>query len=90
MIITICGSHDEMDAINELQDKLISKGNIVFVPEEANPELEHEKIALRILQFKKIELSDKIIIYDKNNIDDNTSVELNYAIALGKCIDFYY
>lgn len=93
-IITICGSLKfEKEMMIEAQ-KLALEGNCVITPVyQAIKNVQISKEQLKYLKdahFKKIELSDAILVIDKNNyIGESTKLEIEYAKSLNKEIIYY-
>lgn len=75
-------------------EKMALEGNCIITP--VYPVLENYKITdeqlekLKESHFKKIELSDAILVVNVNNyIGDSTMAEIEYAKKLGKEIIYY-
>ena len=93
-IITICGSMKFQKKMMEMAQILAFKGNCVLTP--TYPVLKNITITgkqinyLKDEHFKRIELSDSILVIDLNNyIGDSTKLEIEYAKKLGKEIIYY-
>ena len=93
-IITLCGSLKFKKEMMEIAEKMALDGNCVLTP--VYPVLENYKRTDRQLEllkeahFKKIELSDSILVVNINNyIGNSTNLEIEYAIKLGKVIIYY-
>lgn len=93
-IITLCGSLKFKKEIMEIAEKMALDGNCVLTP--VYPVLENYKRTNRQLEllkeahFKKIELSDSILVVNINNyIGNSTNLEIEYAKKLGKEIIYY-
>ena len=93
-IITLCGSLKFKKEIMEIAEKMALDGNCVLTP--VYPVLENYKRTDRQLEllkeahFKKIELSDSILVVNINNyIGNSTNLEIEYAKKLGKEIIYY-
>ena len=93
-IITICGSLKFQKEMMKMAQKLAYEGNCVLTP--TYPILkdititDKEKNYLKDAHFKRIELSDKILVIDVNNyIGESTKLEIEYAKKLGKEIVYY-
>ena len=78
----------------EIAEKMALDGNCVLTP--VYPVLENYKRTDRQLEllkeahFKKIELSDSILVVNINNyIGNSTNLEIEYAKKLGKEIIYY-
>lgn len=93
-IITLCGSLKFKKEIMEIAEKMALDGNCVLTP--VYPVLENYKRTdsqlelLKEAHFKKIELSDSILVVNINNyIGNSTNLEIEYAKKLGKEIIYY-
>ena len=93
-IITLCGSLKFKKEMMEIAEKMALDGNCVLTP--VYPVLENYKRTDRQLEllkeahFKKIELSDSILVVNINNyIRNSTNLEIEYAKKLGKEIIYY-
>ena len=93
-IITLCGSLKFKKEMMEIAEKMALDGNCVLTP--VYPVLENYKRTNRQLEllkeahFKKIELSDSILVVNINNyIRNSTNLEIEYAKKLGKEIIYY-
>ena len=93
-IITLCGSLKFKKEMMEIAEKMALDGNCVLTP--VYPVLENYKRTARQLEllkeahFKKIELSDSILVVNINNyIGNSTNLEIEYAKKLGKEIIYY-
>ena len=93
-IITFCGSLKFKKEMMEIAEKMALDGNCVLTP--VYPVLENYKRTDRQLEllkeahFKKIELSDSILVVNINNyIGNSTNLEIEYAKKLGKEIIYY-
>ena len=93
-IITLCGSLKFQKEMMEMAEKLDLEGNCILTP--VYPVLENYKRTDRQLEllkeahFKKIELSDSILVVNINNyIGNSTNLEIEYAKKLGKEIIYY-
>jgi hypothetical protein len=102
-IITLCGSSRFVDImavcawIIERDEKAITVG-LHFLPswysstEIPDHLAEHESVANAMdkLHFRKIDLSTKIFVVNKNDyIGESTLKEINYAMITGKPIRWY-
>lgn len=87
-IITICGSFKYQKEIMDVAEKLALKGNCVLTPVYPVSNNERTENQLKLLKeehFKKIELSDEIMVVNVNNyIGDSTKLEIDYANKLNK------
>lgn len=96
-IITLCGS-TKFKKEFELANKLFTLANIiVFAPGvfghsgDIEGLDEETKEKLEKLHFKKISISDSIIVINKDNyIGESTKNEIQYAKELGKLIYYLY
>ena len=92
-IITICGSLKYQKEIMDVAEKLALKGNCVLTPVYPVSNNERTENQLKLLKeehFKKIELSDEIMVVNVNNyIGDSTKLEIDYANKLNKKIIYY-
>lgn len=92
-IITICGSLKYQKEMMNIAEQLALKGNCVLTPVypvSINERTENQLKLLKEEHFKKIELSDEIMIVNVNNyIGDSTKLEIDYANKLNKKISFY-
>lgn len=93
-IITLCGSLKFRKEMMEIAEEMALDGNCVLTP--VYPVLENYKRTDRQLEllkeahFKKIELSDSIVVVNINNyIGNSTNLEIEYAKKLGKEIIYY-
>ena len=93
-IITLCGSLKFQYEMMILAEKMSLEGYCIFTP--VYPVLknigrtEEQLIKLREAHFKRIELSDAILVVNINNyIGDSTNSEIEYAKKIGKEIIYY-
>ena len=93
-IITLCGSLKFQKEMMIIAEKMALKGNCILTPvypvlencERTNGQLEK----LKEEHFKKIELSDAILVINVNNyIGNSTNIEIEYAKKLEKEIIYY-
>ena len=93
-IITLCGSLKFQKEMMIIAEKMALEGNCILTPvypiiencERTDEQLEK----LKKTHFKRIELSDAILVINKNNyIGDSTKLEVEYAKKLGKEIMYY-
>ena len=93
-IITICGSLKYKEEMMTIAEKMALEGYCVLTPvypvlenyERTDEQLEN----LKASHFKRIELSDAILVVNINNyIGNSTKLELEYAKNLGKEILYY-
>ena len=88
-IITLCGSLKFKKEMMEIAEKMALLGNCILTPIYPiieNVERTEEQLAkLKEEHFKRIELSDAILVVNVNNyIGDSTSLEIEYAKKLEK------
>ena len=93
-IITLCGSLRFQKEMMKVAEEMALKGNCILTP--VYPVLENSKRTdeqmqkLKEAHFKRIELSDAILVVNVNNyIGDSTNLEIEYANKLGKEIIYY-
>ena len=92
--ITLCGSLKFQKEMMIVAEKMALEGNCILTP--VYPTIENLKRSEEQLQklkeehFKRIELSDAILVINVNNyIGNSTSLEIQYAKDLGKEIIYY-
>ena len=93
-IITLCGSLKFQKEMMEIAEKVALDGNCILTP--VYPVLDNIKrteeqlVKLKEAHFKRIELSDAILVINVNNyIRNSTNLEIDYAKKLGKRIIYY-
>ena len=93
-IITLCGSLKFKKKMMIIAEKMALEGYCILTP--VYPVLDNiektkeQLIKLKNAHFKRIELSDAILIVNVNNyIGDSTNLEIEYAKRLGKEIIYY-
>lgn len=93
-IITICGSLKFQEEMMIEAQKLALRGNCILTP--IYPVLKDIVITKEQFQFlkeehfKKIELSDAILVINKDNyIGESSKLEIEYAKSLNKTIIYY-
>ncbi len=93
-IITLCGSLKFQKEMMEIAEKVALEGNCILTP--VYPALdniertEEQLVKLKEAHFKRIELSDAILVVNVNNyIGNSTNLEIDYAKKLGKRIIYY-
>lgn len=93
-IITLCGSLKYQKEMMVVAQKMALEGNCVLTP--TYPVMEDIKITSEQLEklknehFKRIELSDSILVINYNNyIGESTKLEIDYAKKLNKEIIYY-
>ena len=93
-IITLCGSLKFKKEMMTVAEKMALKGYCVLTPVypvlENMERTEEQLIKLKEAHFKRIELSDTILVVNVNNyIGDSTNLEIEYAKKLDKEIIYY-
>ena len=93
-IITLCGSLEFQKEMMKVAEKIALDGYCVLTPVypvlEDIERTEEQLIKLKEAHFKRIELSDAILVVDINNyIGNSTNLEIDYAKKLGKEIIYY-
>lgn len=93
-IITLCGSLKFKKEMMEITEKMALLGNCILTPIYPiieNAERTEEQLAkLKEEHFKRIELSDAILVVNVNNyIGDSTSLEIEYAKKLEKEVIYH-
>ena len=93
-IITLCGSLKFQKEMMIIAEKMALEGNCILTPVYPiieNCERTDEQLKkLKKEHFKRIELSDAILVINKNNyIGDSTKLEIEDAKKLGKEIMYY-
>lgn len=93
-IITLCGSMKFQKEMMEIAQKLSLEGKCVLTPVyqvlKNNKITEEQLIKLKQAHFKRIELSDTILVINVNNyIGNSTDLEIEYAKELGKKVIYY-
>lgn len=93
-IITLCGSLKFQKEMMEIAEKVALEGNCILTP--VYPVLdniertEEQLVKLKEAHFKRIELSDAILVVNVNNyIGNSTNLEIDYAKKSGKRIIYY-
>ena len=94
-VVTICGSLKFTHEMMIEAQKLALNGNCVLAP--VYPVTEKMKMSKEQLKklkeehLKKIELSDAILVINKNNyIGESTKLEIEYAKSLNKEVTFLF
>lgn len=92
--ITLCGSLKFQKEMMIVAEKMALKGNCILTPVyPVSKDIERTKeqlIKLKEAHFKRIELSDAILVVNVNNyIGNSTSLEIEYAKKLNKEIMYY-
>ncbi len=93
-IITICGSMKFQKEMMIVSRKMALKGYCVLTPVysfSGDTKITYEqKIKLKEAHFKKIELSDSILVVNVDNyIGESTKLEIDYAKKLEKDVIYY-
>ena len=93
-IITLCGSLKFKNEMMAVAEKMALNGDCVLTPvyplSENIERTEEQLIKLKDAHFKKIELSDAILVVNINNyIGESTNLEIDYAKKLEKEIIYY-
>ena len=93
-VITLCGSLKFKKEMMIIAEKMALKGNCILTPvypTSENYERTEEQLSmLKEEHFKKIELSDSILVVNVNGyIGNSTKLEIEYAKKLGKEIMYY-
>lgn len=93
-IITLCGSLKFKNEMMAVAEKMALNGYCVLTPvyplSENIERTEEQLIKLKDAHFKKIELSDAILVVNINNyIGESTNLEIDYAKKLEKEIIYY-
>ena len=83
-IITMCGSLEFQKEMMKVAEKIALDGYCVLTPvypvSENMERTEEQLIKLKEAHFKRIELSDAILVVNINNyIGDSTKLEIDYA-----------
>lgn len=93
-VITLCGSLKFQKEMMIVAEKMALEGNCILTP--VYPTLdniertEEQLIKLKEAHFKRIELSDAILVVNINNyIGNSTNLEIEYAKKLEKEIIYY-
>ena len=93
-IVTLCGSFKFQNEMMIIAEKMALEGYCILTP--VYPVLENTKrtekqlINLKEEHFKRIELSDAILVVNVNNyIGNSTKLEIEYAKKLGKEIMYF-
>ena len=93
-IITLCGSMKFQKEMMVIAQKKALEGYCIITPVykvlENTKRTEEQLIKLKEAHFKKIELSDAILVVNVDNyIGSSTKLEIEYAKKLGKKIIYY-
>ena len=93
-IITLCGSLKFQKEMMIMAEKMALEGYCILTPvypvSENMDRTEEQLIKLKEAHFKRIELSDTILVVNVNKyIGNSTNLEIEYAKKLGKEIIYY-
>ena len=93
-IITLCGSLKFQKEMMSVAEKMALEGNCILTPVypviENCERTEEQLTKLKEAHFKRIELSDAILVINKGNyIGNSTNLEIEYAKKLEKEIIYY-
>ena len=93
-VITLCGSLKFKKQMMEVAEKLALEGNCIITPvyptKEDYTRTDEQMENLKMAHFKKIEMSDAILVVDVNNyIGNSTKLEIEFAKKLDKEIIYY-
>lgn len=93
-IVTLCGSLKFKNEMMTVAEKMALEGYCILTPVyPVSDKMKRTKEQLKKLKeahFKRIELSDAILVVNINNyIGDSTKLEIDYAKKLGKEIIYY-
>ena len=93
-IITLCGSLKFQKEMMIVGQKMALEGNCILTPTYSVLEnikiTEEQLLKLKEAHFKRIELSDAILVVNVNNyVGDSTNLEIEYAKKLGKEIIYF-
>ena len=93
-VITLCGSLKFQKEMMKVAEKMSLEGYCILTPvypvlENIN-RIEEQLVRVKKAHFKRIELSDTILVLNVDNyIGNSTSLEIDYAKKLGKEIIYY-
>ena len=93
-IVTLCGSLKFQKEMMNIAEKMALEGYCVLTPvypvSENMERTKEQLIKLKEAHFKRIELSDAILVVNINNyIGESTKLEIDYAKKLDKKIIYY-
>ena len=93
-IVTLCGSLKFKKEMMTIAEKMALDGYCILTPvypvSENMEKTKEQLIKLKEAHFKRIELSDAILVVNINNyIGESTNLEIDYAKKLGKEIIYY-
>ena len=93
-IVTLCGSLKFKNEMMTVAEKMALEGYCILTPvypvSDKMKRTKEQLIKLIEAHFKRIKLSDAILVVNINNyIGDSTKLEIDYAKKLGKEIIYY-
>ena len=93
-IVTLCGSLKFQKEMMTVAEKMALEGYCILTPvypvSDKMKRAKEQLIKLKESHFKRIELSDAILVVNINNyIGESTNLEIDYAKKLGKEIIYY-
>ena len=93
-IITLCGSLKFKKEMMTIAEKMALDGYCILTPvypvSEDIKRTKDQLIKLKEAHFKRIELSDAILVVNINNyIGESTNLEIDYTKKIGKEIIYY-
>ena len=93
-IVTLCGSLKFKKEMMTIAEKMALDGYCILTPvypvSENMEKTKEQLIKLKEAHFKRIELSDAILVVNINNyIGESTNLEIDFAKKLGKEIIYY-
>ena len=93
-IITLCGSLKFKKEMMTIAEKMTLDGYCILTPvypvSEDIKRTKDQLIKLKEAHFKRIELSDAILVVNINNyIGESTNLEIDYTKKIGKEIIYY-
>ena len=93
-VVTLCGSLKFQKEMMEIAERVSLEGYCVLTPVykvlNSAEKSKDQMLRLKEEHFKRIELSDTILVVNVNNyIGDSTNLEIDYARKLGKKIIYY-
>ena len=94
-VVCLCGSRKFASEFVSEQTRLTLEGNVVLTPlfsfynVEMEELTEEQKIMLKKLHFKRIEMADEVLVINKNGyVGESTKKEIEYATSLNKKINY--
>ena len=93
-IITLCGSLKFKKEMMTIAEKMALDGYCILTPvypvSEDIKRTKEQLIKLKEAHFKRLELSDAILVVNINNyIGESTNLEIDYTKKIGKEIIYY-